>query len=266
MTKPKKARAPAPAVDPVAPSTSPVLVTEGAETAAALRAALGDGVAVVVPDQSQATPAGEAWSLENWQLAAAGFVDGYAGPLDETPPFVGVGLSSSEDLTVSFARSDAVETFLLQPATAPGETIYFLTDYSDEGLPCAPTLAAWAGWLATGLAEEGPGREVDGDEEFDALVMTLLPDVIATRTASAWSIEGEVGPGATWFAARSAVGMGWSADTIEDSFERILDAHAPAYAIGDRLVVAVARHDPPVRLAYRLGEERSSFEILGSVQ
>lgn len=103
------------------------------------------------------------------------------------------------------------------------EALYYIDDFSDEVLPCAPTLDGWAAWLAMPAAEdESPREPARIGEIFEASRLFVLGDIRVTRDSDGWVVDGQVPEGATAFYLRWHEGaQGWCA---EHSGETPVDA------------------------------------------
>lgn len=96
--------------------------------------------------------------------------------------------------------------------TKPGERSYFLNDFSDEVVPCDPTLEGWAAWLAKPHLDWPLPGYGDG-ATFDGMAMVFEEDVVMTRRGGEWHFSREPEAG-RFLAVRFAPGMGWTADDI----------------------------------------------------
>jgi hypothetical protein len=102
-------------------------------------------------------------------------------------------------------------------------TLWYVTDYCDETMPCAPTLEGWAEWLSKpDLDWSRPEPAAHGDT-FQATTMERHDDVVAEWTGEAWTITPEPPPGADFFAVTTG-GGGWDAD---------MSGETPLDALGD---------------------------------
>lgn len=106
-------------------------------------------------------------------------------------------------------------------------TLYYLTDYTDEVMPCAPNLPAWAEWLSK-PDESWPHEIPKVGQLFEADREILLGDVRAERTVDGWMIVGAEQPQATHYFLRwNEGGSGWdiehSGDTIAAALSEIDD-------------------------------------------
>lgn len=133
------------------------------------------------------------------------------------------------------------------------ETLYYVEDFSDEVIPCAATLEAWAEWLSKPDSEWGRDEPATDGESFRVNVMRLEDDIIATRTADGWSFSREVPPDAHIIAVRYGPGLGWSPDAMVETEADLRELLAvdgdeeERIAIGffEPDVVAIYRADPP---------------------
>jgi hypothetical protein len=104
------------------------------------------------------------------------------------------------------------------------DVLYYLDDYTDEAIPCEPTLDGWAKWLASD-DQETPHPKPAVGEIFEASRLLVLGDV-ETRfvKADGWQAIGPVPEAATAFYLRHHEGStGWDAqfsgETIADALQ-----------------------------------------------
>lgn len=89
--------------------------------------------------------------------------------------------------------------------------LHYLADFTDEVMPCAPTLEGWAEWLADPEEGWGEGPTATPGQIFDGYTMTRHPNVSARWDGEALILTPEPPPGADFFAlARS--GGGWDVE------------------------------------------------------
>lgn len=105
-------------------------------------------------------------------------------------------------------------------------TYFYIDDYTDEVLPCLPTLADWAEWLAADVwgdwNREGP--IVDGSEFIASRMTDLGTIAVVQLDDDSWSVagDGRIPDGTTTFFRRDHIlDSGWDADfggnTIADA-------------------------------------------------
>lgn len=132
---------------------------------------------------------------------------------------------------------------------SPGSILYYVERWSDEVMPCAPTLEAWANWLSAPASDwNRDAAAVDGDR-FETAVMKMGEDVVATRGDEGWEFSHS--PEADFFAVRWGAGCNWDADSISGdlkSLTEILDDNDD-----DKQFIAVGHNQPSVALVYRAG-------------
>ena len=110
---------------------------------------------------------------------------------------------------------------------------YYLDDYSDEVMPCEPSLDGWALWLSSPDPDEPWNKEeapIDGCT-FSASAIDWLPDIVATNANRVWSFS-EVPQNDDFIAVRFGEGMGWEADNIITARFK-LDANGDVVLEGD---------------------------------
>lgn len=129
------------------------------------------------------------------------------------------------------------------------ETLYYITEYSDEIVPCDCRLQSWADWLSR--PDENWGREapaVDG-ETFKASSLSILGDVRVDWVNGAWSVAEPIPVGTDYFFRRHSRGSrGWDPDfagsTLQDATDCIDPEDGPLW-------FACTRDNPDVILTYR---------------
>ena len=96
-----------------------------------------------------------------------------------------------------------------------GTRSVYLSDWSDEIMPCEPSLEAWAAWLSKGGDAQWPVENppADGDV-LDATAILWSEDIIARRVDGAWQLSRGLSEGEDFAALRYGEGLGWSPDSI----------------------------------------------------
>lgn len=102
--------------------------------------------------------------------------------------------------------------------TTPGTRSYFLEDFSDETVPCEPTLEGWAKWLAEPDLEDFCWQEraeypINGST-YQASAILWSEDIIARKHEGRWALSRPIAEGENFFAIRWGPGHGWDADSI----------------------------------------------------
>jgi len=99
-------------------------------------------------------------------------------------------------------------------ATAGTRSIY-LSDWSDEIMPCDPSPEAWAEWLSKGGSPEWPVENPPSDGDIlDASAILWSEDIVARRVNGEWQLSRRIAEGEDFAALRYAQGLGWSPDNI----------------------------------------------------
>lgn len=112
-----------------------------------------------------------------------------------------------------------------------GDRNFYIDLYSDETMPCAPTLEAWAHWLSK--PDESWPHPIPADgETFAVSTIDILAEIKATKTADGWVFDREPPPNATGFVCRAGL-AGWDAETWSDTPRGHLDECDGYYAVGD---------------------------------
>ena len=150
--------------------------------------------------------------------------------------------------------------------TQTGETVYYIDRYTDEVLPCEPTLENWAVWLSQPDPDFPHDIPKKGDT-FVASVIKFASDIVASRTSAGWQFDHEPEGEPGFMAVRFGRGMGWSADNIVypctlDGLREFLEENGED--TDDVEYVAVGYTEPDVRLIY--AENPPRLLIQGVVQ
>ena len=105
------------------------------------------------------------------------------------------------------------------------QTLYYLDDYTDEVIPCAPTLEAWAEWLSK-PAEDWAGR-VEATEDgatFKVSTLELLGDIRVEYDGQDWAAVTPIPEGANGFYLRHFEGSaGWDAEHSSDELAHVTE-------------------------------------------
>ncbi|MEO5605575.1 MAG: hypothetical protein ABIR02_08185 [Novosphingobium sp.] len=134
----------------------------------------------------------------------------------------------------------------------PGSRRFYLTDFTDEIVPCDCTLAGWAAWLAAGDADWDVEPARDG-QLYEGSAILFGEDIIATCRDGEWSLSRELA-GEQFVAVRFGSGQGWSAEDLIDPDSQLLD-HFREYAQDDGQVhIAVGMVEEGWRFTFRDGE------------
>jgi hypothetical protein len=106
------------------------------------------------------------------------------------------------------------------------ETLYYLDDFTDEVMPCAPTLEAWAEWLSRPDEEYGRADPVADGSVFAGSTLVVLGEVCAQLVDGAWQAQGPIPEGTDQFFLRHFGGSpGWNAEFAGETIEDALDCY-----------------------------------------
>lgn len=143
------------------------------------------------------------------------------------------------------------------------KTFFYIDDWTDEVLPCIPTLEAWAAWLADDISDEW-GREgsiADG-AEFNVSRLTDLGTIAVKKDADGkWWPGMDVPEGTSLFFAREHLADGgWDADfsgsTIDDALTDYDADETEAY-------LACVREEAHIRVRFEVAGPR--LVVIGEV-
>lgn len=146
--------------------------------------------------------------------------------------------------------------------------LYYLRDYTDEVLPCEPTLEGWAAWLAG--ADEGWGRDeaANPGETFVCDLMERLPNIVAKLVEGVWVTPPlDAGTGyqnADFFAV--ACGGGWDHEQAGETPQAALGDAEGWWSDGDEVELAVCRDLPSIMVRFEIGEDGPRLVEAGPVQ
>lgn len=142
-------------------------------------------------------------------------------------------------------------------------TLYYIDAWTDETMPCTPTLEGWAAWLAKPDPTWGREAPAKDGEEFEASTMIELEDLIATRTATGWD-HPSVDARAEFFAERYGPGLGWEVESCADTLTVFLGSYPEHQAaeIGDQIRIACCMNGPDYRLRFDLSAQGPCLRIV----
>lgn len=146
-----------------------------------------------------------------------------------------------------------------------GTMLYYVDDFTDEMIPCAPTLEAWAEWIGSPTDDEGQPRvkplAEDGErftctvaERFDA-VASWFPD----DDGGEWRIEPDIAH--DWAAITFGAGLGWDADSLSDGAQSLL-ADVPHVDRDQDVDLALMCDHPAILVEFRRGEDGTPSLVL----
>ena len=135
-------------------------------------------------------------------------------------------------------------------------TLWYIEQYTDETMPCAPTLEAWAQWLAAPDKDWGRDTPASEGDTFKAYTFLRHDDVVAQLTPDGLVLTPEPHPGADFFAVAFA-GGGWDAEASGDTPIDALGGDDAAEYHGDAPVdLAVCTQTPGYRrLRFTIGDD-----------
>lgn len=131
-----------------------------------------------------------------------------------------------------------------------GKMHYYLDDYTDEAIPCKPTLESWAEWLGSNDPDYGKGKAPAAigtryacsvAERFDA-VAEFFPG----EDGGEWRIEPDLPH--DWSAVTFGPGAGWDAESIGAGAQELL---AEWLEKDEPVDLALMRDHPSIMLEFR---------------
>ena len=143
------------------------------------------------------------------------------------------------------------------------KTFFYIDDWTDEVLPCIPTLDGWAAWLAENVTDDW-GREgpiADGTE-FNVSRLTDLGTIALRKNADGKWWPGMDAPEGTnlYFLRTHMNEDGWDANfsgpTIDDALTDLDDDDSEAY-------LACVREEADVRVRFEAAAPR--LVVIGEV-
>ncbi|WP_029418084.1 hypothetical protein [Brevundimonas bacteroides] len=142
-------------------------------------------------------------------------------------------------------------------------TYFYVDDWTDEVLPCAPTLEGWAQWLAADVRgewnREGP---IASGSEFSCSRLTDLGQIEAEKVDGVWTARGPVPEGTDSYFLRWG-DSGWDADHAGDT---IADALQECDDDDGQASLACVRHDPSVRVRLEISDAGPQLIVLSAIQ
>jgi hypothetical protein len=129
-------------------------------------------------------------------------------------------------------------------------TLFYLDEFADEVMPCAPTLEAWAEWLSKPDPCWGRKEPAKVGEVFAGSTIWVLGDIRAERIDGVWQAVEPVPTGTTSYFLRHGEGSsGWdvehAGDSIAEAAEGLDDGDSPAW-------FACTTDGPEFRVSYGL--------------
>ncbi len=101
---------------------------------------------------------------------------------------------------------------------------YYLDDYTDEVIPCAPTLEAWAEWLSKPDPKWYRGLPDEDGATFKVSTLEILGDIRVEHNGQAWVAVAPIPEGTEVFFLRHFEGsQGWDAEYSADTLENATD-------------------------------------------
>lgn len=139
-------------------------------------------------------------------------------------------------------------------------THYFLAAFSDEVSPCAPTLEAWAEWLAKPAPDWNRPQACAAGEVFTCTTDVVLAEVEVECRDGQWLTLSPLPEGAEWFVLCDGPGGRWDQDqmgvTIADALDDLDDAD------GERAWLAVCRDGPKLEVRFDQAPDGPRLAIL----
>ncbi len=133
--------------------------------------------------------------------------------------------------------------------------LYYIGQWTDESMPCQPTLEGWAEWLSKPDEDWQRSAPAQHGEQFTATVTLELADIRIYVFDGAWQSDFSPAPGANWFALRWGPGLGCDAEVSHDSFADLL-AELDLEDEGDEAFVGQFQHlNGGVMLEYQITQE-----------
>jgi len=142
------------------------------------------------------------------------------------------------------------------------KTYYFVSEYTDEILPCVPTLEGWAAWLAEDVTDSwGRTGPIADGTEFAVSRLTDLGTIDLSKDADGkWQPMLNAVPEGTnlFFAREHMADTGWDADFSGDTIENALTDWPE-----DEAFLACVREEPDA--LYRFEAAGPRLVLVGGV-
>ena len=108
------------------------------------------------------------------------------------------------------------------------EKLYYLTDWSEEIMPCQPSLEAWAEWLSKPDEDWNRPEPAKDGEQFSTSVTSILGEISATYTDGVWVANSTAPEGTEAYYLKHDQGKaGWDADCMGDSIKAAMEYYEP---------------------------------------
>lgn len=146
----------------------------------------------------------------------------------------------------------------------PRRINYYLSDYTDEVMPCDGSLQGWADWLAEPRPDDGKPEATPGGTVFDGYSIEVLGDVRVEWRDGAWEAFETIPDGTEAFFMRHYEGcQGWdpdfSANTIRDACDGLEEDDSPLW-------FACTRDGPASKFLFSVTPEGPRLTVLGAIQ
>lgn len=153
-------------------------------------------------------------------------------------------------------------------------TYIYLDDWTDETMPCAPTLQGWAEWLSKPDTDWNRDEAARDGEEFATSSLRVLIDLKVVRTADGFQFDDPPrettvaflrygGPETGWDAEQSTYPGATSPGETPDLRTDIIDLLEGTLDVGDEAFVACCADGPNQRVRYTANPP--ALLIIGSV-
>lgn len=142
--------------------------------------------------------------------------------------------------------------------------LYYIEQWTDEVMPCQPTLEGWAAWLAVPDPDYERLEPAADGETFTASVIEVLGDVRVELKDGRWEAVENIPDGTDCFFLRHYEGgEGWdaefSSDTLANATDGLDEDSSPCW-------FACTRSAPEVQLTFSYAEDGPRITVGDVVQ
>lgn len=136
---------------------------------------------------------------------------------------------------------------------------YYLEDYTDEVIPCAPTLEGWAEWLSKPAPDWSRAQAAQDGATFRVFTLEVLGDIRVEHDGKAWVAAEPVPEGTNGFYRRYFEGSpGWDAEFAAND---LLNATDCIDADEGPLFYACTKDGPTYIATFRADGPRLDLEL-----
>lgn len=143
------------------------------------------------------------------------------------------------------------------------ETLFYITQYADEVMPCDASLEGWAKWFSK--PDPTWPHQIAQDGELFVASTLVATRITCTWRAGKWE-HAEPPVDANSFFPHWAPGMGWDAEGERETLaECLAEGWVGDGVDGDRVEVSAVLDGPNVTLRFNLTEDGPRLYVVGEI-